>query len=739
MVEKFRENIVYGSTGEIGKDGFLTFEQQILLNGIQEGAATTGMDYLSRIESNDLYPMVAMATGIGKGRIVHLALERQMRAKPDSKVLIIAGTKVVLVDQTHEALSGYQQGGGNDRQSTFVEAEEDEVLVEETEDTEEEEKELGDEKSFLYTLGKYGKADTNVQIATIQTVQSKVNAGVLNPDDYDLVIVDEVHNIGTKLRLDAVQKFKKVIGFTATPHRNSGKMKTPEQYGFVVVESLTLPEAQDARLLPPLLGIQIDTKDLVDEIPTTASGAIDFKALEKLLKESPDLRPFIADRVASIITDPSGRKYKTVIACNYVWEAQELAQFLHDKGIKVGVAINKPAAKEIHTEEIPAVDSIERYKLPENNERSIQVLISPYVASEGFDAPFTEVLVWASPTDSDLRYTQYTGRLARRAEGKLFGVLVDCLYQTSQYSWSYNIGMWMKGNVVQLDNGLLYLGPESDIVTLRNLPIVENLRRQSDIKPIKDLLGEGLEETKETDLIFSFEGLGLFRGDLTRIFQLARQIKTKLESDHPEYFARRKNSKSHRTPVVDVVTEEGRQYFIEAMLSEGVSLKKLEMQEIQETDLSLAYDSIHLVFVVSKPRYIQIRYRVLEKFNEENSHYITQRRSGSEIVDVVIAEGRESFIEKILEEGVVLQDSVKGDVEDDDLLLSASSLKSLFPGGWKKISSASSFVQDKLQINHPEYFTRRRNGKIAVDVVTSEGRSAYIQAMLEAGMKLKDK
>lgn len=492
--KRMERQIIYGRTGEIGKDGLLTPDQQEQLNKIQAKAAAHLTAYFDNKEADDpLFPMAAMATGIGKGNIIHRVIEQQVKTKPDSKILIIAGTKLVLVKQTHEALSGYQKQTQQDA-FDYVESEEDDKLIDETTSTEN--NPLEDQKSFLYRTGRLGQKDTNVHVATIQSVQSAISRNNLNPDDYDLVIVDEVHNIGTPNRKAVIDQFKRAIGFTATPYRYSGSLKAPEQYGFGVIESLTLPEAQELGLLPPLLGIQIDTSDVIDEIPTKKDGEINFPALERLLKNSPDLRPYIADKIANIISEED-RRYKTVIVVNFVWEAQELAKLLHEKGIKVGIAINQQAAKEIDTEEIPTIESIERYKLPENDEKSIQVLISPYVASEGFDAPATEVLVWASPTDSSLRYTQYTGRLARRAEGKLFGVVVDCLYQTNQYNWSYNMGMWMKGDVIQLDNGMLWLGPETSIESLKTLPQVEAIRKQADIKPISDLQKEALLSAPE--------------------------------------------------------------------------------------------------------------------------------------------------------------------------------------------------------------------------------------------------
>src|SRR6185437_2761944 len=99
-----------------------------------------------------------MATGIGKGRIIHLTLERQFRIKPNSKVLVVAGTKNILVSQTHRALSDYQQITFNQNNTDqilfngslpeFKEIESVDDLTEESEDI------LGDEtledRSFLY-------------------------------------------------------------------------------------------------------------------------------------------------------------------------------------------------------------------------------------------------------------------------------------------------------------------------------------------------------------------------------------------------------------------------------------------------------------------------------------------------------------------------------------------------------------------------------------------------------------
>ncbi|MDP2638297.1 MAG: DEAD/DEAH box helicase family protein [Candidatus Levybacteria bacterium] len=746
------ERKTFGSTGEVGKDGILTVEQQLLLNRIQENVAEKLFASLIdikdplRTEANqdlraergwekelarsvkrdDLYPnpMVAMATGIGKGRITHLLLEKQMRQKPDSKVLLIAGTKLILVKQTHGALAGYQkQEGSNGKE--YIESAEEESLTKDTASIEE--NPLEGEKSFLYKTGKLRQDKANVHVVTIQTLQSELKNGRIKPEDYDLLIVDEVHNIGTKRRKETIDKFDRVVGFTATPYRHSGTMKSPRDYGFEIVESMTLPEAQELRLLPPLLGIQIDTKDLVEEIPMTQTGLIDYKELEKVLKNSLELRPYIADRIAGIISD-NNRKYKTVVAVNFVWEAEELAKLLKEKGIKVGIAVNQQSSKQINSEEVPAINTIERYKLPEDDPKSIQVLISPYVASEGFDAPATEVLVWASPTDSSLRYTQYTGRLARRADGKLFGVVVDCLYQTSQYNWSYNMGMWMKDDVRQLENGMLWLGPETSIENLKSLPQVEAIRRQADIKPIKDLQNEGLLEVQEADFPVTVINLNkTFMGRSERIVIAARKI-AEIFREEPGLVVKRKSG----SVIVDVITN--KQAAIDEMIKKGFYLRTTGIQEVQDTDFPITTMYLMSKFIGSNVNLHSIAEQVYEEIAKKNPELVGKRKFRGRIVDVILDE--QIANEEMKKRGISMKMLDLEDVKESDFPITSGNIKLTFGGADKTLYPILEIVIN----NNPDLFSYRittfKNGhRVTAQVATDKEK--IFEEMTKNGAKLK--
>ncbi|MBI4096434.1 MAG: DEAD/DEAH box helicase family protein [Candidatus Levybacteria bacterium] len=709
-----QERTIHGFTGEAGKDGLLTPEQQQLRNHIQEETANTCIDYLDQRKEGDPFPMAAMATGFGKGNVIHRIIEKQMRRDRHSKVLLIAGTKTTLVEQSHEALEGY------------MESEDDDRLTSET--TSIDENPLVDEKPFLYKTGELGDKNSNVHIATIQTVQSQIRRGLLKPDDY-FCIVDEVHNMGTPLRKATVEKFKNAVGFTATAYRHSGVLRNPEDYGFKIVKSLPLPEAQNLGFLPPLIGMQVDTSGLVKEVPMTMNGKIDYVKLERLLKESPNLRPCIADKVAGVIS-AEGKHYKTVIAVNFVWEAEELARLLKAKGIKVGVAVNQQAARQIHSEEIPALDSIERYKLPEKDERSLQVIVSPYILGEGFDAPATEALVWASPTDSELRYTQYTGRLARNAEGKAYGTILDFLYQTNQYNWSYNMGMWMKENVKQLNNGLLYLGREADINKLTQSSQVKSMGKQADIKPLSELQKEGLLEVQETDFSVDIDTLQeMFVGIRSKeALSLRQKALTLMWEEDPGLVLKRWNGKR----LVDVVTN--RQRFIDEMVKLGAVARRIDIKDVEVTDFAVNTISLKSAFEGNSSKLRSLADQALKAIREKNPELVAVRRSSKGFtVDVVT--DRQRFIDEMIKLKVVLKQPVEN-IRETDFAINQVNLNETFINlGNEKMKHIIDAALQAVRERNPDLIAQRKNHTKTIVAVTD--RDLFIKEMCKKGAYLQ--
>lgn len=718
------EKLEYGLTGNPEKDGYLTIEQQRELESIQDRTATSLLDALAQ-RTDELWPMAAMATGIGKGRIIHKVISETKRQNPKARILVIAGTKQSLVQQTHESLASHQERdleNSNDTENHYIDSEDDDELVTET-------LEVGDdiftEQTLLYTTGAYGEEGVDVEATTIQKIQSENTRGKLDPTKYDLVIVDEVHNIGTAKRKATISQFKSVVGFTATAYRHTGNMKTPEEYGFKIVESLPLPDAQEMGFLPPLIGMQLDTTSLVDEIPTTYAGKINYTALEKILKNSPELRPYIAERLSHILRTENG-VYKTVVAVNYVWEAKEIALLMKQYGFRVGIAVNQQATKEHHTDEVPAVDAIRRYKLPSSDPESIDILISPYVASEGFDAPATEVVVWASPTDSPVRYTQYTGRLARRAPGKRYGVVVDCLYQTQQYNYSYNMAMWMKGSVRQLDNGLLYLGPERNIEELGELVghthfATEN-RRKKEPSSLSDLISEPLLPIQPGETPINSDYLDNIFLNGGRLSNLSQETLKILGEYYPELHPIRK----HGVHKVSVFTDPTK--FIEVMVDLGAKTKNYLLR-LQEGERPIS--QIYLKNTFINHAYLQpLINKTLELMTEKYPTIYFKR---------ILPTGKEFyattdptlFVNEMVNQGARLKNMILP-LQPTEKPINVTYLNNTFINGkrlWHLVEQAFQIL-DK---DNPDLYPIRKHGVHIVRAFTDPNR--FIEVMTDLGAK----
>ncbi len=704
--------LMSGLTGSFEKDGILTPIQQLELERLQNQTAAKIINKLNALDSDSKFPMVAMATGFGKGRIIHKVIAETKKKRPNARILLIAGTKNILVEQTHVSLNEHQ--------------ERDYFIVESDNDIEDDRYEIESElidPSFSYKTGQY-KSGADVEITTIQKIQIDALKNGIH-DIYDLVIVDEVHNIGTSKRKQIIDQFHKVIGFTATAYRHSGQLKSPEEYGFEIIDSLTLPEAQSNGFLPPLIGLQIDTAGLVDKIPTSLTGNINYTELEKILKKSSKLRPYLADRLSTILRTDKGI-YKTIIAVNYIWEAQEMAVLLNEKDFRVGLSVNQSRAREIHSDLIPSLNTTERFLLPSSDKDAIEILISPYVAAEGFDAPFTEALVWASPTDSPVRYTQYTGRLARRAPGKLFGVVIDALYQTKQFNYSMNFGMWMKDDVKVLSNGLFYLGPETKISEIGQTLAFDQLNLQQKVKrsytKFEITTREPLLPIQDGEIVINREYLlnTYIAGD--RLSKESREAISIISEYYPDYFIERAFGR-HRVKVMKDPNK-----YNEVMIDMGAKQKE-PLLPPQEGEIPIISEYIIETFVGQSSKIIPIARECANIIEEFHPDYFKTRIVG--VHQILTMEDAGKYLEVMQDMGVELKEKLLP-IQNGEIAINQLFNKNNFHGGHERVRASMNEAVQIISEFYPNYFQKRINGTNRL-LVTSDAEK-YIEVMQDLGV-----
>lgn len=407
-----------GVTGS-STDGVLAGDGQLKLNARQRLVTRNVLDHWMGNGFDRPYPLVAMPTGFGKSRVIHSLTTRL----DHDKILLIVGTKNILLDQSYSVLKALVGAEAGDLNFSIL-------------------------------------PDTSGQVVltTWQGLNAAVRRGIEFPE-FGLAVIDEVHNIGTARRLALIKHIKpeSVVGLTATAYRSTGDFRHPSEYGFTIVDSMSLPSCIHERWLSPLVGIAIDT-ELILPADVREGETLNLGKISREFRKHPDLFPRIADEMAERFL-PTGMK--TLVVVNRVEEeACVIARRLIDHGYRVGLAINQDHAHRLRREFV-TLDAIERYNLPESDPWSLQVLVSPQVISEGFDAPATECVAWAAPTLSGLRYTQVNGRAARRCKGKKYALIVDFVYLIENYGYSYNFAQFIpKDELKDLGDGMMYVGPD---------------------------------------------------------------------------------------------------------------------------------------------------------------------------------------------------------------------------------------------------------------------------------------
>jgi superfamily II DNA or RNA helicase len=244
-----------------------------------------------------------------------------------------------------------------------------------------------------------------VQVASVDTLWSRIRRQTLTLPAYDLVVVDEAHLSITKIRGELLERWSTAcrVGLTATPTRKDGCA-----LGLLydaIVEPATTGSLTQASYLAPARYWSWPTPDLRG-VRTTA-GDYNLADLELLLNKT----PLLADVVATWLQRAPIRR--TVVYCVSIKHAVALAEAFRREGVKAEhVDAQTPAPARAAT--------FARFRSGKT-----QVLTNCFLAAYGFDLPALSCVVLARPTKSVMLYLQMLGRGLRIADGKSDCIVLD--------------------------------------------------------------------------------------------------------------------------------------------------------------------------------------------------------------------------------------------------------------------------------------------------------------------------
>lgn len=227
----------------------------------------------------------------------------------------------------------------------------------------------------------------------------------------DIVIVDECHCVaGSKAYVEIMSQAKWTIGLTATPYQ-TGLGKHNKALGGPLFERIVVG-ADMLDLIEEGSLVDADVWAPVDPDLTgvrTVAGDYD----EEQLGEAMDKPKLVGDIIEHWFKLASGKQ--TLVFASSINHSRNIVSNFREHGVNA-----------VHVDcYMDSDDKIEIYGRFKRGE--ITVLSNVSLLSEGSDFPACEVLVWARPTKSRVRYAQIFGRVLRpsRATGKVKALIID--------------------------------------------------------------------------------------------------------------------------------------------------------------------------------------------------------------------------------------------------------------------------------------------------------------------------
>ncbi len=266
------------------------------------------------------------------------------------------------------------------------------LLVEQTQEAFEEFAEDIDVGRIYSEAKEHGK---DVTIITYDSLLSQLKNKTINPDDYDCLILDEVHRSLSDARKKAVGEFPGTLklGFTATPvfteQKQVGNLLATE------IHTVSIREAVDEGALSPFSVMAVRTAANLSNVRVTSGGEYDEKDLARAVNI--ETRNMAAVKMCV----EAFANYQTVAYCVGVAHAERLASMLNEAGVSsAAISGNTPSGKQRELKRQLASGEI-------------KVLCNADILIEGFDVPKSSVCLNLRPTLSRVVAEQRGGRVLR--------------------------------------------------------------------------------------------------------------------------------------------------------------------------------------------------------------------------------------------------------------------------------------------------------------------------------------
>lgn len=411
------------------------------------------------------------------------------------------------------------------------------------------------DKSMGLFSGDTKEINCDYVFSTIQTIYKPENRQLFSKEEFDYIIIDEVHKAGANSYQELVNYFKYqfLLGMSATPER-SDDFDIYKMFDYNIAYEIRLQQAMEYDLLCPFHYYGITDMTIDDHV-------IDDKSDFNLLVDEKRV-DYVIDKINDY--GYSGDRVHGLIFVSRKEEAHRLSEMFNQRGFNT-CALTGEATEKQRQE---AMDSLES-----NEDGSLDYIFTVDIFNEGIDIPKVNQVVMLRPTQSSIIFIQQLGRGLRKNNEKDYVVVIDFI---GNYEKNFFIPIALSGNTnFNKDNlrrfvsegNLIIPGASTiqfDEISKKRIFNAIDLARFNDIKYIKDSYKDLKAKIGRIPELEDFEKYGAI--DVQRIFQNKslgsyHEFLKKYEKDYKVTFSKQ---------------EEDYLKFISTKLSSGKRVQELE-------------------------------------------------------------------------------------------------------------------------------------------------------------------
>lgn len=291
---------------------------------------------------------------------------------------------------------------------------------------------LGGDKKTNYGIlsGNTKNTDAKYLFATVQTLSKAENLNQFKRDEFDYILIDEAHHVGSKIYGKLLDYFTPdfLLGMTATPERSDDK-NIYELFDYNVPYEIRLQEALEEEMLVPFHYI----------------GVSDYTYNGEVIDDNTNLKYLVSEERVKYVVEQSkyygydGDVLHGLVFVSRKEEADEIAKLL----TKYGYPSQMLSGEDSQEQRKQAIEKLKNGELT--------YLVTVDIFNEGIDIPFINQVIMMRKTESVIVFVQQLGRGLRRAQGKEYLTVIDFI---GNYKNNYLIPVALTGDQSRTREGI---------------------------------------------------------------------------------------------------------------------------------------------------------------------------------------------------------------------------------------------------------------------------------------------